>query len=374
MAMTPFGYRPELDGLRTLAVYLVVAYHSGVSLFRNGYLGVDVFFVLSGFLVTNVLINELSERKEIRFRRFFARRIRRLLPAGLATILATLIALRFVASPAERAAVESDATAAALWFANFHAVDRIRAGIENPSPLLHFWSLSIEEQYYVVFPAVVFGLWILQRRGFAAMWGLLAAGAVAGAALQIILNQSDPTAAYYHTQLRIYQMLSGAALGSVLRRRPSLIPQLPRGAAMAALAGVAALSLDLAPSLSPSSRGVFTTLLVVVCLLGLMRGDSSASATLSTRPMVYLGGLSYAVYLFHVPIGVITDYAVGDMSPWSKFVYTALAATLLAALSARILEQPIRVNARLDLMPGRVIVVGLASSVVTGVALVPLLV
>ncbi len=365
---------PELDGLRTIAVYLVVAYHSGVSFFANGYLGVDVFFVLSGFLVTNVLVNELSERGELRFRRFFARRVRRLLPAGLVTIVATLIALQFVTDSSERVGVQSDAKSAALWFANFNAVDRIRTGLDNPSPLLHFWSLSIEEQYYVVFPLVVFGLLLAQRRWPSAMWIVLAAGAALGAGFQIAVNQYDPSAAYYFTHLRIYQMLAGASLASLLRQQPRFAPRLPCATPAFALAFAILLSLDVAPAISPSLRGVLTTGLVFVVLLGIMQGNSWGSALLSTGSMVYLGGLSYAVYLFHVPIGVITDYATGGMNPWAKLGYTALVSTLLAAVSARILERPVRMNAYLDTKPGRVIVVGVTSSAAVGFFLVPVLV
>ncbi len=370
--MKPFGYRPELDGLRTIAVYVVVAYHSGLSLFSNGYLGVDVFFVLSGFLVTNVLLNELHERGEIRLRRFFARRIRRLLPAGLVTILLTVVALRFATETSERIGVQSDARSAALWFANFNAVDRIRDGLVNPSPLFHFWSLSIEEQYYLVFPAIVLALWTARRRRLDVMWVVLAGAAALGALAQVAFNQADPTAAYYFTHLRIYQMLAGAALAVTLNDRPNLVPNLPGAVPTAALGAVVVLTLGGAEFLSPSLRGVLTTGLIVVVLHGLMHDDSWIKRALSAKPMVYLGGLSYAVYLFHVPIGVITDYAVGAMNPWPKLVYTAVVSTVLAAISASILERPVRVNPILDRYPGGVIAAGLSSSALVGLTIVPL--
>lgn len=372
--LSTFGYRPELDGLRTIAVYLVVAYHAGLSWFSNGYLGVDVFFVLSGFLVTNVLINELNEHGRIRFTRFYARRVRRLLPAAAATIVGTLIALRFVADASERAPIQTDARAASLWFANFNALDRVRDGIESPSPLLHFWSLSIEEQFYVLFPLALLGLWVVGSRRLGSVWWALAALATVGAGAQVAINSWDWDAAYYATPARIYQMLVGAALAALLRSGARWLPRLPALVPSIALALVVFLSLGTAGYGGASLRGALVSGLVAVTLLGLTQREGPATRLLRNPAMVSLGGISYAVYLFHVPMGVLTEYATGPLDPWLKFVYTAVASTLMAAASARLIEKPFRYSDRFDQNHLAVVVFGVATSAVLGLALVPLLI
>ena len=369
-----FGYRPELDGLRTIAVYLVVAYHAGLSWFSNGYLGVDVFFVLSGFLVTNILINELNEHGRIRFGRFYARRIRRLLPAASATIIGTLIVLRFVATSADRAPIGTDARAASLWFANFNALDRVESGIADPSPLLHFWSLSIEEQFYVFFPIALLGLWLAGSRRLNWTWRGLAALAVVFAFAQVVINRSNWDAAYYSTPARIYQMLAGAALAAVLRSRAKWIPRLPSVIPSIALAMVVTLSLGVVGFIGASMRGAAVTGLVAVALLGLMQTPSRTTTALSHPVMVYLGGISYAIYLFHVPVGVLTEYAIGPMNPWWKLGYTAVVSTLMAAASAKYLEAPIRRNATLDQRHRLVVGCGLLSALTLGLIFVPILI
>lgn len=369
-----FGYRPELDGLRTIAVYLVVAYHAGLSWFSNGYLGVDVFFVLSGFLVTNVLINELNEHGRIRFARFYARRVRRLLPAAVVTVIGTLVVLRFVADSAERAPIQADARAASLWFANFNALDRVRDGIDNPSPLLHFWSLSIEEQFYVLFPLALLGLWIIGSRRLQTVWWALAALATVGAGAQVAINSWDWDAAYYATPARIYQMLVGAALAALLRSGARWLPQLPAMIPSIALALVVFLSLGTAGYGGASLRGALVSGLVAIVLLGLTQREGPVTRLLRHQTMVYLGGISYAVYLFHVPVGVLTEYATGPLDPWLKFVYTAGVSTLMAAASARFIERPFRYSERLDQNHVAVVGSGILASAVLGLALVPLLI
>ncbi|HLU41110.1 MAG TPA: acyltransferase, partial [Microthrixaceae bacterium] len=145
-----WGHRPALDGLRVVAVYLVVAYHGGLGIAEGGFLGVDLFFVLSGFLVTNVLLHEQATRHRIRLVRFYARRVRRLLPAAAVTIALTAVAFTYVAPPAERGEVLGGARSAFLYVANWHFLGQSNdyfAAEDAPSPFLHFWSLAIEEQF-----------------------------------------------------------------------------------------------------------------------------------------------------------------------------------------------------------------------------------
>ncbi len=367
-----FGYRPELDGLRTFAVLVVVAYHAEIQAFSNGYLGVDVFFVLSGFLVTNVLLSELSNGENIDILRFYARRVRRLLPAASVTIIASLIAMRLVADPTERVGLGDDATSAALWFANFNVIQDLRYGEELPSPLRHFWSLSIEEQFYLLFPpALLVAAHRLRTRATLWVWLALATGASALA--QLAVNWADWSAAYYSTPTRAYQILAGATLAAALRSHGSRIPQLPAAAGGLALALIGLLTLDIIPALEISGRGLITTTLVVILLTSTSQRSGATSRFLSWAPLVYLGGLSYAIYLFHVPIGVIGEFGYGQLAPTTKLLVTAIGSIALAAISAVVIEQPVRRAKVLDGRNTEVVVGGVVSALVVGLVLTPLL-
>lgn len=143
-------YRPELDGVRAIAVYLVLAYHAGVGAATGGFVGVDLFFVLSGFLVSGVILREVDERGTFSLRHFYARRVRRLLPAALVVVVAAAALELLTSSVATRAGFVDDARAALLYVANWQFIGEARdyfATVESPSPFLHFWSLSIEEQF-----------------------------------------------------------------------------------------------------------------------------------------------------------------------------------------------------------------------------------
>jgi peptidoglycan/LPS O-acetylase OafA/YrhL len=152
------GHRPELDGLRTIAVYLVLLFHAGLPWFVGGFVGVDLFFCLSGFLVTSVLIRELQETGSLRVARFYSRRVRRLLPAAVVVVVATCLVFTLLWSVVRRASIVGDAVSALLYYANFHFLsasgDYFAANIDK-SPFLHFWSLSIEEQFYALFPVLL---------------------------------------------------------------------------------------------------------------------------------------------------------------------------------------------------------------------------
>ena len=152
------AYRPELDGVRAVAVYLVVAFHAGVGVVSGGFVGVDLFFVLSGFLVSGVILREVDERGTFSLRHFYSRRVRRLLPAALVVVVAAAALEVLTTSVATRAEYVDDARAALLYVANWQFILDARdyfSPVDDASPFLHFWSLSIEEQFYVGFPLLV---------------------------------------------------------------------------------------------------------------------------------------------------------------------------------------------------------------------------
>jgi len=230
-----FGFIPALDGLRALAVLGVMMYHGGAPILGGGFLTIDVFFVLSGFLITSLLIGEWRKKLTIRLGQFWARRARRLLPALLVMLLGVALYARFLATPGEFANLRLDALSTLFYVANWHF---IYAGTNyfnltaQPSPLQHMWSLSIEEQFYLVWPPVVLGmLWIGNRlRPARRLWPLMAAacvGAVASAVDMALLyhGPSSVMRVYEGTDTRAQDLLVGAALaiGMALwaeRRRP----------------------------------------------------------------------------------------------------------------------------------------------------------
>ena len=164
------GYRPHLDGLRAIAVYLVVAYHAGADRLANGFIGVDVFFVLSGYLVTQILVRDVATMGRARFSNFYARRIRRLLPASLIALVITAVVYSALATPAAVREVVGSFQAALLYVANWHFIRHSTdyfASTTTLNPVLHFWSLAVEEQFYLLWPLAFTGLVFLSR-GFGA--------------------------------------------------------------------------------------------------------------------------------------------------------------------------------------------------------------
>lgn len=374
----PWEYRPELDGLRTVAVYLVLLYHCGISALGGGFIGVDLFFVLSGFLVTSVLLVEGSARGTVSVVRFYARRVRRLLPAAVTVIVVTCGVQLLVASTPQRVAMIDDARAALLYYANWQFIADSRdyfATATDRSPFLHFWSLSIEEQFYVALPLLVWLLWRRSRTPEKAL-AIAAAGVlVVSAGLQLVRASSDATYAYYATDTRVYQMAAGVLLACLLRRGSARAPSAgtARGpAAPLALTGLGLL-LVLATSfddLAASWRGLAAAAASVLVLAGLTVGAGGpVGRVLSWEPIRYLGTISYAIYLWHWPLVLAVD-SVLDLRPVVLGLVVGLLSAALAALSERLLESPVRRSRRLAPHPRLVAIGGLAVSVVAALLVV----
>ncbi len=255
-----WGHRPALDGLRAVAVGLVIAFHVDLPVAAGGFVGVDLFFVLSGFVVTNVIWVELSTSNSLRLRRFYARRMRRLTPAALALVVGTALMYVLVAPLVERLSLVSDAQAALLYVANWHALAESTDYFESttaPSPFLHFWSLAIEEQFYLLFPVLMVLLWKASRRlGTQRLipWaiGILIAASLS---LQLYWATRGANEAYYRTDARLYQLLAGALLAILIVRSRRL--RLSRWFASLGLVGLAGLVIlsSSAISATPSIRG-----------------------------------------------------------------------------------------------------------------------
>ncbi|MGD9958460.1 acyltransferase family protein [Nocardioides sp.] len=336
-----WSYRPALDGARALAVYLVLLFHSGMSIVGGGFVGVDLFFVLSGFLVTNVLLSEVDNTGSIRLGRFYARRVRRLLPAAVVVIVATAAMFVIVASVVRRLVFVADARSALLYYANWHFLGQSNdyfATTVDRSPYLHFWSLSIEEQFYLFFPMVLLGLiWLSRRRGWALPVGL-GVLAVLSVGSQLYWMSADPNHAYYGTDARLYQLLAGALLAVVIRSGVTA-----RLATWMAPVGLA-LTLFAASNLFdvvPTWRGFLITVAGALLITGLM-GERGLVPRMFARPVpVYLGKISYGTYLWHWPVLLILQ-ELFELRPLVLSIIGAALSTGLAALSYEVFEMPLR--------------------------------
>ena len=373
------GHRPFLDGLRAVAVYLVVLFHGGSDRFVGGFVGVDVFFVLSGFLVTQLLLRELVGVGSVSLGRFYARRFRRLLPAAFVALVVTGLVFSAVASPVEVVEARGAFRAAFLYVANWHFVaesaDYFGADVAA-SPVLHFWSLAVEEQFYVVWPLVLGGLFALSRRFGVRRWQVLrvAVGAVAVGSLWWAwsLRGGDPDRAYFGTDARAYQLMAGALVALT----PGVVTALGRSVRWARVTAVLGLiGLGVASSswvtFDAIERGVLVTVITVAVIVALeAAGGGVVSRVLSWEPVVYLGKISYGTYLWHWPVIVVMARAF-ELSVSSTIALTVLVATGLASLSYQLMEHPIRVSTLLDRHRRLVVAAGLAVSVVSGLVIIP---
>ena len=368
-----WSYRPALDGLRSVAVYLVLLFHAGMSFAGGGFIGVDLFFVLSGFLVTNVILHEIDQNGRLSLGRFYARRVRRLLPAALVVITATALTSLLVFPAARRLPLVIDAQSALLYFANWNFLakenDYFATGVDE-SPFLHFWSLAIEEQFYVVFPVMMLLLTRAGRRA-GTMLAVLVGLCAASVAMQIYWSQRDVSWAYYGTDARFYQLMAGAILAVLMRNRGAG----PQGRGSTALTflglgGILLLGSGLL-ELSPSVRGMGAAVCSVAAIGGLMLSDHGIFGRLLSRPtIVYLGKISYGTYLWHWPVILMIEYFVAPR-PLVIAVLAGAVSTGLAALSYEVLEHPVRTSAVLRRFRWRTVLVGVTTSAVVAIAVIP---
>lgn len=342
-------YVRAIDGLRGVAVALVLAFHGGVPGARGGFLGVSIFFTLSGYLITQLLVQEHARRGRISLRAFWGRRLRRLAPASLLTLLlVAAVAVGTTAFPGTT--VPGDITAAALDVANwrFLTTDSSYEDLfaTGPSPVLHFWSLAIEEQLYLLLPVLV--AVVLHRggrRGLAVTLALLATiGTVAAVA-------APRDVAYYGTHARAPELLAGALLalvvpiGAHLDLRPARA--LASAGTLAALAiGVVVTRTDLDSGwLYDGGLPAFSLLSAGVIAATAVPGPVRRAA--SWRPLVATGRLSYGIYLFHWPLFLLlTEDRLGVDGP-TLFAVRIIATVAVASVSATLLETPIRRRTRL---------------------------
>jgi peptidoglycan/LPS O-acetylase OafA/YrhL len=348
-------YLPALDGLRALAVLAVLCYHADLLWMPGGFLGVDAFFVLSGYLITALLLAEWQAQGSIDLAQFWLRRARRLLPA-LVLLLGLTLAGAVAWLPDEVARLRGDALAALAYVENWHLIFKQESYFERsgrPSLFQHLWSLAIEEQFYLIWPPVL-GLLLRRvgRRG-ALVFALAAAGISAGLMAHGYLPDDDPSRLYYGTDTRAFALLIGAALACMrlpLRaERPPLVAALPDGVAFAALAGLGAALVFLDEYQPLLYRGGFVGVAVLTAVLIAALAHPRARLgrlLLGNSPMRWLGTRSYAIYLWHWPVFMVTrpDLDVA-LDGWPLLAVRLAATALLAEVSYRYVEAPVRAGA-----------------------------
>lgn len=331
------SYRPEIDGLRAIAVGAVVLYHAGLPGIGGGYAGVDVFFVLSGYLIGAILMDGMAQGR-FSLLHFYERRARRLLPALAVVVLVTtlLSAALMRSGPFEDYAESLFATA--LFAANLYFLrkeDYFGPAAEE-MPLLHMWSLAVEEQFYIVFPLLLWALW---RWRHAALWPVLAGLSALSLLAAMVATQIAPQANFYLPTGRAWELLAGVAVAWHLHRHPRGYRPWAAWAGLFLIAG----SLVLIDANRPWP-GAWTIPVVTGTVLVLLYADPlrGAGRLLSAAPLVGLGLISYSVYLWHWPLMALARTAWA--SPPALWVMLALAAlsVLSGWASWRFVERPFR--------------------------------
>ncbi len=352
------GYVPALDGIRALAVGAVVAYHLQVPGFGGGLLGVSVFFTLSGYLITALLLRELGERQRVDMTAFWGRRARRLLPA-LVFMLVVVVLTTAIARPDRLVATARQALCALLYVANWTTIARGEDYFQQfsgPGPLDHLWSLAIEEQFYLAWPLVVLGLFALGSRIRGGRWPL-AIGTVllAGASTWAIAHAYDPgvlnhTRAYEGTDCRAAALLVGALAALVVPFYRASAAASPRARVAMELLGALGLTgvvLCVARTGESSSflyTGGEILLASATALLAVAAShrDTLVARALRAAPLRWMGERSYGIYLWHLPVVAFMPETALAGAPVLRDVVQIALILVLAAASYRLIEEPVR--------------------------------
>ncbi len=359
-------YLPALDGLRAFAVAGVFAYHLGFGWASGGYLGVDLFFVLSGFLITSLLLEEWVTTARIRLGSFWARRARRLLPALFLVLVAIAVYVvlngRFgppgSAAQVDLSGLRGDDLATLFYVANWHAIfahQSYFAQFSAPSPLEHTWSLAIEEQFYLVWPPVLLLILTLARGAWRRVGMIVTVvGALASAGLMALLYHpaADPTRLYFGTDTHAFDMLAGATIAMIAAARPQ--PGRRARLTLHIAAPVAAVALGVFWVTAGTTTGLPKGwmfqggFLICAVLAAIVVADARQfhqgplAAVLSTQPLRWIGMISYGIYLWHWPIIVYLNGArTGWPQPWLDLARVGLT-LVLATASYYLVERPIR--------------------------------
>jgi peptidoglycan/LPS O-acetylase OafA/YrhL len=344
--LTTRAYRSDIDGLRAIAVLLVVAYHVKTRLSHGGFIGVDVFFVISGFLITSIIVRDL-EKSRFTITGFYVRRVQRIVPALIGVLIATSITAYFFLLPSELKDYSRSLLAAIFSGSNLYFWDQTGYFNSQSStmPLLHTWSLAVEEQFYILFPAF---LALLYRRCRTRVFLVLSVLGLASFVLSARTAYTNPSFAFYWPVTRAWELLCGSILALV--EIPGMKNRWLRNAA--AMAGLILICF------AATSYNAYTPFPGIAALApclgaGLIIGAGSAGKTLvgrflSIRPLVFIGLISYSLYLWHWPVLVFQSMgmSIDGLSVTTQKLFAFGVSFLLATLSWRFIESPFRGNPR----------------------------
>ena len=373
-------FRRDIEGLRAVAIGLVLVYHAGITFVPGGFVGVDVFFVISGFLITGILVRELESTGRISLARFWARRARRLLPATGLVLVATTIGVWLLVPTTSWRTFGGDVVGAAFYVVNWvfagRSVDYLAEGV-SPSPVTHFWSLAVEEQFYVVWPLLLCLVALVMRlRRSRSVRGtmLLALGVIAVPSFlwSVWLTSSGDPAAFFVTTTRLWELALGAGVALGSRLWPRLPVRVAHALGWAGLLAVLAAALAFGSQTPwPGSAALVPTLGTAALIVAGFRPGGPATL-LSARPMVWIGGLSYSVYLWHWPVLVLAAAVIGDFG--QKIGLVLVAASFVPAwLGHHLVENPLRFHPALVRSNALSLTLGLNFTLVGGLAGIALL-
>ena len=337
--MTP-NYRPDIDGLRAVAVLSVLFFHTGMSIFSGGYVGVDIFFVISGFLITTIIIREIAAN-DFSLARFYERRFRRILPSLVVVILASLAAGIFLLTPRKLIDLGYSAIATVLFSSNmlFYSESGYFDDPAAVKPLLHTWTLAVEEQYYIFFPLLLVLISKAGARNYL-KW-LLILGVVSFIAC-IMVTRNDTSAAFYLIPTRAWELFVGSILALPLL--PAINSRIARE--LLSLSGMLLIVYSVVQYTSATSfPGIAVTLPVLgaaFILYSGMSGESLITRLLSLRPLVFVGLVSYSLYLWHWPILVYTKLYLIKAPDTVATVAILLVIFMASVFSWRYIETPLR--------------------------------
>ncbi len=363
--------RSDIEGLRAVAVALVLLYHAHVPGFGGGYVGVDVFFVLSGFLITGLLVNERDETGRISFAMFYSRRVRRILPMSALVVVATLVASYIWIEPLRLRELGSDAIGTASFSSNFLFANRGADYLQStlpPSPLQHYWSLAVEEQFYVVWPVLVLiaclGARGSVRRRVAVLSAIVSIGSFV--ACMLTMERAQPWA-FFAPHTRAFELAFGALCATVpltrLQRSPVLAP-------LVSWTGVALIVLS-ATGFSDTTRfpGPWALVPVFGTMLALQGGDThrlAPNALLRLAPVQWLGSRSYSAYLWHWPVLIIAPAVLGNELSVAQQVVCLVIALGFTELGHVFIERPVHRNH--SLQGRRALSLAMATILISGAA------
>ncbi|WP_395675289.1 acyltransferase family protein [Inquilinus sp.] len=334
------GYRKDIDGLRAVAIVPVVLYHAGLSVLGGGFIGVDVFFVISGYLITSILADEIG-RGDVSILGFYERRARRIFPALFVMLLVSIVVSAAILLPFDLRAFSRSVIATVSFTSNilFHLESGYFAAPSELKPLLHTWSLAVEEQFYILFPIL---LVLLSRTGRRTRNAALVAIAALSFAVNLWGVRPHPSATFYLLPARAWELLLGSLLALNILPVPAGRGLREIAAALGlALIGTGMLTLSAADPF-PGWNATLPCIGAALIIWAGIGGDSLGGRLLGLQPLVFVGRISYSLYLWHWPVIVFVKYTTNRaLSPAEAGI--AVAVSLVAAtLSWRFIEQPFR--------------------------------